>query len=220
MFTDMKKLSIYSLLPVAIVLAACSNPLDKPFDRETAEADFARIVKLNKIDSSEAYIMSHFMVEHDLIGAQVLELNATYRDILNESKRFWGESGGKKIEGGMEIQATYEGLSKDLKVSLQPVTDGVQQSEWSHGIKYHLVMENTSGKAIKAIKGNFVFYDAFGDKVHSIEYKVLDGMDVNAKTEKDITLRIQNTVSPQLILEYGKMNPFTVKWEPANLVFN
>jgi hypothetical protein len=48
----------------------------------------------------------------------------------------------------------------------------------------------------------------------------LDGMDVNAKTEKDITLRIQNTVSPQLILEYGKTNPFTVKWEPANLIFN
>lgn len=216
----MKKLPIYSVAAVALVLTACSNPLDKKFDRETAEADFARIVKLQKIDSADAYIMSHFMVEHDLIGAQVLELNASYRDILNESKRFWEESNGKKKEVGNETGAANTSLAKDLNVTLSPIANGVQQSEWSHGIKYHLILENTSGKAIKAIKGNFVFYDAFGDRAYAIEYKYLDLLDVNEKVEKDVTLRIQNTAGPQLILEYGKTNPFTVKWEPVSLVFN
>lgn len=216
----MKNLSIYSLATATILLGACSNPLDKKFDRETAEADFARIVKLDKIDSSEAYIMSHFMVEHDLIGAQVLELNASYRDILNESIRFWNASrkvGGTGKEGDV---AVLERLSKDLKVSILPLENSVQQSEWSHGIKYHLIMENTSGKSIKAIKGNFTFHDAFGDRVYAIEYKYLDALGANEKVEKDVTLRIQNTAGPQLILEYGKTNPFAVKWEPVSLVFN
>jgi hypothetical protein len=217
----MKKLPIYSLATATILLAACSNPLDKKFDRETAEADFARIVKLKKIDSAEAYIMSHFMVEHDLIGAQVLELNASYRDILNESKSFWDQSRkGGPSAGNNKDEAALDRLSKDLKVSILPLENSVQQSEWSHGIKYHLVMENTSGKTIKAIKGNFTFHDAFGDKVYAIEYKYLDALDANEKVEKDVTLRIQNTAGPQLILEYGKTNPFTVKWEPVSLVFN
>jgi hypothetical protein len=218
----MKKLSLYSLATATLLLGACSNPLDKKFDRETAEADFARIVKLNKIDSSEAYIMSHFMVEHDLIGAQVLELNASYRDILNESKSFWDQS--HSTEAGADKAkakaAGVESLSKDLKVSILPLENSVQQSEWSHGIKYHLIMENASGKTIKAIKGNFAFYDAFGDKVYAIEYKYLDALGANEKVEKDVTLRIQNAAGPQLMLEYGKTNPFTVKWEPVSLVFN
>lgn len=217
----MKNLSIYSLATATLLLAACSNPLDKKFDRETAEADFARIVKLEKIDSADAYIMSHFMVEHELIGAQVLELDASYRDILDEARRYWNETkGNKKDVNKPEAGVALESLNKQLKVAIQPVADGIQQSEWSHGIKYHLIMENTSGKSIKAVKGNFAFYDAFGDRVYAIEYKYLDALDANEKVEKDVTLRIQNTAGPQLILEYGKINPFTVKWEPVSLIFN
>lgn len=219
MFSRMKKLAINCLAAATLVLASCSNPLDKPFDRETAEADFARIVKLKKIDSAEAYKMSHFMVEHELIGSQVLELNATYRDILNESKKFWDTSKGEKKDEKTSDAKANEQLVKDLSVSIAEVAGSVLQSEWSHGIKYHVVIENTSGKAIKAIKGNLVLYDAFGDKINAIEYKYLDALAAGEKVERDVTIRIQNVVSPQLILEYGKTNPFEVKWEPVGLIF-
>ena len=204
-----------SSLLLVFVIASCSNPLDKPFNRETAEFDFARIVKLGMIDTTEVNIMSHFMVKHDLIGAQVLELDATYRDILNESK----VAAGVRTETGKAQTVDNSGLLKDLKVTLSP-SPTVLQSEWSHGIKFHIVMENTSGKAIKAVKGNFVFYDAFGERVYFIEFKYLDPMEVSEKVEKDVTLRIQNTAGPQLLLEYGNSNPFVVKWEPLNILFN
>jgi hypothetical protein len=219
----MKKRAIYILVAATLLMAACSNPLDKKFDRETAEADFTRIVKLGKLTPEETYIMSHFMVEHDLIGAQVLELGASYRDILNEAKRFCELNDCQKIvsDSSANKKATINpDLAKDLNVVISPVLESVQQSEWSHGIKYHLILENTSGKTIKALKGNFAFYDAFGDRVYTIEYKYLDALAANEKVEKDVTLRIQNTAAPQLILEYGKTNPFTVKWEPVSLVFN
>jgi hypothetical protein len=217
----MKLINTISIILLGCIIVSCSDPLDKPFNRETAEADFARIVKLNMIDSSETSIMSHFMVEHDLIGAQVLELGATYGDILNEAKEFWVKSGGKKkgeMDNADKSSANVDGLLKDLKFSLQP-TPTVLQSEWSHGIKYHIIMENTSGKGIRAVKGNFVFYDAFGEQVYTIEFKYLDAIEPSEKIEKDITLRIQNAAGPQLLLEFGKTNPFTVKWEPSGILF-
>jgi hypothetical protein len=219
----MKSIHAVGILLLVLLMSSCGNPLDKPFNRETAEADFARIVKLGLIDSTETSIMSHFMVEHDLIGAQVLELGATYEDILEESKKFWEKSGGKKKEEeGVDPKRDIlaNGLLKDLTVSVQPVVSSVLQSEWSHGIKYHLILENTSDKAIKAVKGNLVFFDSFGDKVYSIEYKYLDTIALKEKIEKDVLLRIQNAASPQLLLEYGKTNPFIVKWEPVSIIFN
>jgi hypothetical protein len=214
----MKTVFNIATLGVMLLAAACSSPLDKEFDRETAEADFARIVRMGKIDSADAYIMSHFMVEHDLIGAQILELDATYGDILEESKRFWEKTQGEK-EGEVKEEKIDDGLLKDLKVSILPL-GGVQQSQWSHGIKYKLDMENLSGKAIRAVKGNFAFIDPFGDRVYSIEYKFLDPITAGEKVEREVTLRIQNIASPQQMLEYGKTNPFTVKWEPVSILFN
>lgn len=201
-----------------LALAACSNPLDKEFKRETAEADFIRIVKLKKIDSADASMMAHFMVEHDLIGTQALEIGATYRDILEESKKFWHASKGEKAaESKANVQVAE--LEQSIQVTLTPQAGGIEKSPWSHSVKYHLALENTSGKKIKALKGNFVFFDAFGEQVYSIEYKYLDLLDVNEKVEKDITLRIENITSARKMVEYNQINPFVVKWEPANLIF-
>ena len=214
----MKAVFNFLLLIVVLLITSCSSPLDKEFNRETAEADFARIVRMGKIDSADAYIMSHFMVEHDLIGAQVLELDATYGDILEESKKFWENSHGTK-RGNDKEEAIDEGLLKDLKVSILPL-GGVQQSQWSHGIKYKLTMDNVSGKPIKAVKGYFAFVDPFGDRVYSIEYKFLDPIEIGEKVDREVTLRIQNIASPQQMLEYGETNPFAVRWEPVSILFN
>lgn len=214
----MKTVLNAGIFGLILLVSACRSPLDKEFDRETAEADFARIVRMGKIDSTEAYIMSHFMVEHQLIGSQVLELDATYRDILEESIKFWEKSNAEKNKGPNQ-ESSNAGLLTDLKVSINPL-GGVQASQWSHGIKYRLTMENASGKGIKAVKGNFAFLDPFGDRVYSIEYKFLDPIDAGEKIERDVTLRIQNIASPQQMLEYGKTNPFTIKWEPVSILFN
>jgi hypothetical protein len=213
----MNKFTNLLLAPLALFVA-CSNPLDKEFKRETAEADFIRIVKLKKIDSTEASMMAHFMVEHDLIGTQALEIGATYKDILEESKVFWRKSNPKKTVDE-PTQAKVEEINQSVKVNIQPINSTIQKSQWSHSIKYHLIIENKSGKKIKALKGNFTFFDAFDEQVYSIEYKYLDLIDVSEKIEKDINLRIENIISSRKLLEYGLSNPFTVRWEPSNIIF-
>lgn len=198
----------------ATLLASCSNPLDKEFNRETAEADFTRLVRLGKLDSTDASIMAHFMVEHDLIGAQVLEIGATYRDILAEARSFWSKTGhsgtGKKRNHGMAAQLVEIGINPDLKK--------IQQSEWSSSLPYTLSIHNASEKNIRAFKGKFIFTDAFGEALHEVEYKYLNALAPGQKVEQPVSFRIMHILSPNKIVQYSEHNPFSVTWQADSVI--
>lgn len=210
------KLKIYLIALIASAAIGCSNPLDKEFNRDTAEADFTRIVKLKKIDSAEAYIMSHFMVEHDLIGSQVLEIGATYRDILNESKNFWEKS--KHGKEATTDSDTTESVNPSIMIDLVPSREKVEQSQWSSSLKYTLKIRNTTDKKVKAFKGRFVFTDAFGEDLHEVEYKYLNALAPGASADKPITFRIQHIVSPNKVVQYSEVNPFSVTWKETEVI--
>ncbi|MFZ9982408.1 MAG: hypothetical protein ACO3FI_10290 [Cyclobacteriaceae bacterium] len=209
--------ALFVLLIVTFLITSCSNPLDKQFNRETAEADFTRIVRLGKIDSTEAQIMGQYMVERELIGTQILEIGATYRDILNEAKKSFGESTGKPDNNSEP--GNYEELNSTLKVVLSYINEPIAISNWSKQMRYHLSAENISGKRIGAFKGRIAFYDAFNEKAYHINYKYLDPVEPGERIEKDIQIRMENVPVPRQILEFSKVNPFTVKWEPENIIF-
>jgi hypothetical protein len=204
-------------LILALLVTSCSNPLDKPFNRETAEADFTRIIRLGKIDSSEAEVMGQFMVDRDLIGSQILEIGATYRDILNQAKKTSGEfsTDSDKVENA----ARSEELTSALKVILTYINEPIAVSSWSKQMRYHISVENISGKEISAFKGKIAFYDTFNEKAYQIDYKYLDPVEPGERIEKDIQVRIENIPAPRQIVEFAKTNPFSVKWEPENIIF-
>jgi len=210
-------LSLYGLLTLAVIITSCSNPLDKPFNRETAEADFTRIVKLGRIDSAEAKVMGQFMVDRDLIGTQILEIGATYRDILNQAKKSSGEFSDNS--DNVADAARREELSSALKVNLSYINEPIGVSNWSKQMRYRLSVENISGKRIGAFKGRVVFYDVFNEKVYQLDYKYLDPVEPGERIEKDIQVRIENIPAPRQIVEFAKTNPFSVKWEPENIIF-
>jgi hypothetical protein len=203
-------------LSTALLLASCSNPLDKEFNRETAEADFTRLVKLGKLDSTDASIMAHFMVEHDLIGAQVLEIGATYRDILMEARGFWNRTeharNGKAKKHGTTEQLVEIGINPDLKK--------IQQSEWSSSLPYKLSIHNASQKNIRAFKGRFIFIDAFGEALHEVEYKYLNALSPGQKVEQPVSFRIMHILSPNKIVQYSEHNPFSVEWQADSVITN
>jgi hypothetical protein len=201
-------------LGTSFLLASCSNPLDKEFNRETAEADFTRLVKLGKLDSTDASIMAHFMVEHDLIGAQVLEIGATYRDILAQSKNYWNRTeqsrNGKASKHPAHDQPVQIGVTPDPKKILQ--------SEWSSSLPYRLSIHNTSEKNIRAVKGKFIFIDAFGEALHEVEYKYLNALAPNQTVEEQVNFRIMHILSPNKIVQYSEHNPFRVEWQTDSVV--
>lgn len=201
-------------LGALLFIASCSNPLDKEFNRETAEADFTRLVKLGKLDSTDASIMAHFMVEHELIGAQVLEIGATYRDILTESKNYWS-----KTEHRRNGKPSKHSESDELvKIEVTPDPKKIQQSEWSSSLPYKLSIHNTSEKNIRALKGKFIFIDAFGEALHEVEYKYLNALAPNQKVEEQVSFRIMHIISPNKIVQYSEHNPFRVAWQADSVI--
>lgn len=201
-------------LGASFLLASCSNPLDKEFNRETAEADFTRLVKLGKLDSTDASIMAHFMVEHELIGAQVLEIGATYRDILTESRNYWNRTERTRNGKGSK----HNESDALIQIEVTPDPKKIQQSEWSSSLPYKLSIRNTSEKNIRALKGKFVFIDAFGEALHEVDYKYLNALAPNQKVEEQVNFRIMHIVSPNKIVQYSEHNPFRVEWQADSVI--
>jgi hypothetical protein len=210
----MNRYFYFVLCSTALLFASCSNPLDKEFNRETAEADFTRLVKLGKVDSTDASMMAHFMVEHNLIGAQVLEIGATYRDILGEAKAFWRHSGKVAPARGEEKVPRPSAVTVEAKADIKKI----QQSEWSSSLPYTLTISNISEKPIKAFKGRFIFTDAFGEPLHEVEYKYLNVLQPNDIVEQQVNFRILHIVSPNKIVQYSEHNPFAVRWQADSVI--
>jgi hypothetical protein len=203
-------------LCVTLLLTSCSNPLDKEFNRETAEADFTRLIKLGKLDSADASIMAHFMVEHDLIGAQVLEIGATYRDILAEARSFWSKAG----HAGNGKTKKHDAAAQLVEIGVNPDRKKIQQSEWSSSLPYTLSIHNTSEKNIRAFKGKFIFTDAFGEALHEVEYKYLNALAPGQTVEERVSFRVMHIVSPNKIVQYSENNPFRVMWQADSVITN
>lgn len=83
----MKKLTYIALSSLVFALSSCGDPRDKIYHHATAEEDYKRIVEMDKLDSADQKILSHFMVEHGLAPAHILETEKTYREILEEARR-------------------------------------------------------------------------------------------------------------------------------------
>ena len=211
------KIKTLRYVVIAVASAACSNPLDKEFNRDTAEQDFTRIVKLRKIDSADAYVMSHFMVEHDLIGAQVLEIGATYRDILRESKEFW-ERTQKDRQSKSDSLSQQTKVAETIRIEAVPVKEKIEQSQWSTSLKYILKIQNTSDKSIKAFKGKFIFTDAFGEALHEVDYKYLNTIAPGASVDRPVTFRIMHIVAPNKVVQYSGVDPFKVSWKEEEII--
>jgi hypothetical protein len=99
-----------------------------------------------------------------------------------------------------------------------PSKEKVEQSQWSSSLKYTLKIRNTTDKKVKAFKGRFVFTDAFGEDLHEVEYKYLNPLAPGASAEKPVTFRIQHIVSPNKVVQYSEVNPFSVTWKETDVI--
>ncbi len=209
----------YIMLPVlALFAAGCSNPLDKPFNRETAEADFTRIVKLDLIDSTEAATMAAFMVQKELIGTQVLEIGATYRDILDQAKTLAREK-AEQAEAATARKKTVVKVPDHVTGSLQLMPAPLNLAPTGVPLRFKLLIENISGKRIKAIKGKITVSDVFGEPVHVIDYRLLDPVEPGEKVERMIIVDPKDINSSTRILDFQRSVPLTAQWESLDFRF-
>jgi len=214
---NMKSICPIALSALWMLATGCSNPLDKPFNRETAEADFTRIVKLATIDSADVSTMAAFMVEKDLIGSQVLEIGATYRDILEQAK---AEAKDKADQAEAErnrnkaMPVVEDLVSTSLELLPPAITPGTTLA--TTPVKFRLIMENKSGKRLKAIKGKILIADAFGEPVHTIEYRILDPLEPGERLERLVQVEAKDLSTPTRVLDYQRSVPLSARWESTD----
>ncbi|MFM7194108.1 MAG: hypothetical protein ACKOYP_04900 [Bacteroidota bacterium] len=207
----MKLITNLALSGGLFMFASCSSPLDRPFNRETAESDFTRIVKLGNIDSTEAAVMAEYMVDKELIGTQVLEIGATYRDILEQAQEVARERAEQReAQVAQKLQPVV--VPKLISASL----DLLPRTTPAEPYKFRLLMENVSGKRIRAVKGKVSILDPFGDAVHVIDYRMLDPLEPGEKIERIVTVEAQQLNTPNRILDFQRTVPLTASWESVD----
>jgi len=241
------KLIIFRPIGIVILLASiasysCSfDPIDKKYNKHTAEDDYRRIKEISSIDSSEAVLLGKFMVEHGLVGPQVLELHASYKDILlearKEKERYEIEK-KKKGKNEIDIARSHE-FDKIKKLKKVLSVDFVKNDETEdqdtdievkskskkttsttdkNTITYEVMFKNISEKGIKGFKGEINFYDLFHSEIKKTNFtsfqEIAPGESIIQKFSIDLdAINTETTTFKSIQKEHIK-----VEWLPSRLI--
>ncbi|MFQ3577150.1 MAG: hypothetical protein SNJ77_12010 [Cytophagales bacterium] len=215
----MMKFSFFNTLVGCIFLglmASCSNPLDKKYNRETVEADFKRLVDLEKIDSSDASLMTEFMIKHELIDPSIIEYGASYRDILEEAKKYH-----QRLEKYAEIdfdEKENKRVTEEIRKSLRFVVVDSAKTYENNNLKVNLLIENTSNKTVKAMKCYIKVKDIFGKVIVSVPYSNYNVLRPGEIDDEHLTLNLNPNKSNQII-SVDDPKVLKLDWQPMAILF-
>lgn len=212
------KWSLFHIFWVLIICLAssCSNPLDKKYNRETVESDFKRLVDLEKIDSADAAIMSDFMIKHELIDPSIIEYGASYRDILDEARKYQ-----QRLEKYAEIdfdEKENKRVTDEIRKSLKFVVVDSAKTYENNNLKINLLIENTSEKTIKALKCYIKVKDVFGKVVVSVPYSNYNVLRPGEIDEEFLTLNLNPNKTNQII-SVDDPKVLKLDWQPMAILF-
>ncbi|MCS6823323.1 MAG: hypothetical protein NZ529_03445 [Cytophagaceae bacterium] len=226
-----------SLIIVATtVLFSCTNPVDKRYSKSTAEDDYRRIKELKKLDSADLQLLAHFMVEKGLVGAHILEMHATYRDILEEAKRQREnqnkERNKKNLETNFAIKHEREKIEKinnALKIVLKKEDiDTIETKKKNKKneklapkniVQYKVYFINVQEKPIKAFKGDIIFNDLFYTELK--RYTITSFVTLNPSDTITHTIRLNLDEANTSDKTFIGLKPSMLKpnWIPDRLIF-
>jgi hypothetical protein len=235
-------IGIFTIILSIFALTSCSlDPVDKTYNRHTADDDYRRIKDISRIDSVDAVLLGKYMVEHNLAGPQVMELHATYKDILNEAKkekeRYEIEK-RKKGKNEIDVAKSHEVEKiKNLKKVL--FVDFVKQEEPSEEltvitpkkgkktvvapvnknlIVYDVMFKNVGDKDIRAFKGDLNFYDIFHAEIKKITFSSFQQINVGDSIVQKFVINIDEVNKGTNTYNDLKKDFIKVEWLPDRLI--
>ncbi len=224
------------------VLTACSlDPIDKTYNKHTADDDYRRIKDISRIDSADAVLLGRYMVDHNLAGSQITELHATYKDILNEAKRDKERHEIEKRKKGkneIDVAKSHEVEKiKNLKKVL--FVDFVKQEEPSEDltviapkkgkktatapvnknlIVYDVMFKNVGEKDIRAFKGELNFYDIFHSEIKKITFSSFQQINVGDSIVQKFVINLDEVNKGPNTYNDLKKDFIKVEWLPDRLI--
>jgi hypothetical protein len=191
--------------------------LDKKYNRETVEADFKRLIDLEKIDSSEAAIMSEFMIKHQLIDPSIIEYGATYRDILEEAKKYH-----QRIEKYAEVdfeEKENKKVTEIIKKTLVITVIDSNKTFENNNLKFNLLIKNISSKTVLAMKCYIKVKDVFDKVIVSVPYNNYNALKPGEIYNEILTLNLNPNKINQII-SVDDPNVLKLDWQPLAILFD
>ena len=86
-------------------------------------------------------------------------------------------------------------------------------------ITIKIALENNNDKDIKAIKGELIFNDVFGDKIHSVGFKYDEGIKAHSKKIWEGGMDYNQFMDSHKRLRSTELNNLALVWEPQTILF-
>jgi hypothetical protein len=229
-----------------VTLSSCSlDPVDKTYNKHTADDDYRRIREISSsIDSADAVLLGKYMIDHGLVGSHVLELHATYRDILDQAKKEkerYEIDRRKKGKNEMDIAKSHENekiknIRKVLLVDfVKKDTNLIEEDENTISLKkgkkaitpppvnknlivYEVMFKNVSDKPIKAFKGDLLFFDSFHSEIKKITFTSFEEIPVEGSIVQKFTVNIDEVNKGGTLYNDLKRDVIKVDWIPDRLI--
>lgn len=92
-------------------------------------------------------------------------------------------------------------------------------SRYQDYITIKVALENNSDKDIKAIKGNLIFKDVFGDKIDSVGFKYDEGIKSHSKEIWKGGIEYNQFIDSHQKLRSIELKNLSLEWEPQTILF-
>ena len=208
------------LIGITAILFSCSSPMDKKFNKETAEEDIEAIK--GKIDSTELQLLAGSMIRLKFQDKELEEM--TYGEILDDGKKWKAEQ--EKIEA--EQKDLAEKAAKAEAERIKKLTEAVIVSCFEKGytevdyqdyITYKFVVQNKSDKAIRAVKGGITFTNLFDEEIKSLNFVYDKPIEAGKEVNWNATTNYNQFMNEDQTLKNKDLKDLKVVWKPEKIIF-
>jgi hypothetical protein len=225
----MKSKLFLSIVPIFLCffLIACSNVKDLKFTKDNKAEVMEKVKKSKDLTGEEVGLLMAAMMRTAISGEK-LE-GKTVGQLIAEQKRIFEESEVKEKEAKQLVEkeaARQAQITKELAryITVVPISKSFTKADFNSGqysdeINLVFIFENTSGKDIKAFKGETVFKDAFGENIRTINLTYDEGLKAGQKKKWYGQVEYNQFIADQRKFRDTELANMKFEWQPKAIIF-
>jgi uncharacterized protein YcfL len=226
----MKSKMILLVVPILLcfLVVACSNVKDLKFTKDNQDQVMEKVKKSKDLTGEEVGLLMAAMMRSTISGEK-LE-GKTVGQVIAEQKRMFEESEAKEKEAKRlagEEAARQAQVAKEIAryITVVPIkksftkADPLNNGQYTDKINLVFIFENTSGKDIKAFKGETVFNDVFGENIRSINLTYDEGIKAGQRKEWYGEVEYNQFIAGQRKFRDTELANMKFEWHPKAIIF-
>ncbi|MGM0636563.1 MAG: hypothetical protein ACQESK_10900 [Bacteroidota bacterium] len=202
------------------LLFACSSPLEKKYNEETAKEDIQAIQ--SELDSTEWKLLTGTLLRLQFQDKELEEM--TYAEILEDGKKWKAEKEKREAEQKALAAKAAKEEAERIKRLNESVTvtcfeKGFAQYDFDDYITYKFAIQNKSDKKIRALKGEIAFTNLFDEEISAMNFVYDQPIDAQTKVTWNAQTDYNQFISEDKTLKNKELKDLKVVWKPEKIIF-